>query len=888
MALAMILLVAVAACAVALVAIWSGSDDGGKNGDGGGGGDGGYSATYSVTFESFGSEYAKASAREGSTISAPARPSVEGYDFGGWFMEDDCVNIWDFQTHRVYGDITLYAKWSLSGAGQGGGGSGSEDDDPAQPPTYRVTLELGDGTKVEITGVGAGAKLPAPPNPARAGHTFEGWYKDSAFGARWNFDEDRVTADTVLYAKWRIDTYDVSFDTQGGPAVRGTTAEYGSTIAAPDDPVWEGRTFVAWYRESDCVREWIFDSDAVTGPTVLYAKWDKATYTVAFDSQGGSEVQPKASVEHGAKIDAPSPAPTRDGHAFVAWYREAAYVTAWNFEEDAVTENMTLHAKWVQTHTVAFDSHGGTAVDPITSVVHGSKITAPDEPTREGYSFGGWFKEEACTNPWNFGTDEVTANRILHAKWTIKTYAVSFDSHGGTAVDPITSVVHGSKITAPTEPTRDGYSFGGWFKEEACTNPWNFGTDEVTANRILHAKWTIKTYTVSFDSHGGSSVAQITSVVHGAKITAPSPAPTRDGYEFAAWYKESGYSNAWNFASDTVTENMTLHAKWSALGSLVTFDYQNATTGKTMESMTIADGQASYKMPVPGRAPYTFGGWYTAIGGGGSILADEDGDSLDAWSGTANITAYAYWKGSPGQKYTSLGSGTCSVRSTNDSLKGAVVIPEYYDGMRVVSIADEGFKDCLIASVSIPETVVSMGESAFDGCTNLESVRIPSGVTVIPLCAFLYCESLESVEFLGNVTEIGESAFEGCGIRSITLPDTVESIGGWAFQYADFLTSVTLPAGLKSIGELAFANCMSLENITLPDGLESIGEEAFLNCECLTEMYIPASVTTMDARVFKGCDSGLHLYTGWDEAPEGWNSTWNAGIEVEWGKPRNP
>ncbi|GHV40579.1 hypothetical protein FACS1894187_21640 [Synergistales bacterium] len=147
-------------------------------------------------------------------------------------------------------------------------------------------------------------------------------------------------------------------------------------------------------------------------------------------------------------------------------------------------------------------------------------------------------------------------------------FTVTFDSQSGSVVAPITGIVSGATITAPTSPTRSGYIFDGWYKEASCTNIWDFSADTVTANITLYAKWTqgsASTFTVTFDSRGGSSVSSATGIASGAIITAPT-SPTRSGYTFDGWYKEASYLTKWNFLTDTVTANITLYAKWTSIG----------------------------------------------------------------------------------------------------------------------------------------------------------------------------------------------------------------------------------------------------------------------------------------------------------------------------------
>ncbi|MDR0647987.1 MAG: InlB B-repeat-containing protein, partial [Synergistaceae bacterium] len=213
------------------------------------------------------------------------------------------------------------------------------------------------------------------------------------------------------------------------------------------------------------------------------------TYTVTFDSQGGNAV---AQINPPQNTTITEPAvPTRSGYSFIGWYREAACINAWNFSSDTVTANITLYAKWTPTptYTVTFDSQGGSAVAQMNPPQN-TTITEPAAPTRSGYSFIGWYKEAACIDAWDFSSDTVTANITLYAKWTAgPVHTVTFDSQGGGMVAPA-SAIPGTTITAPAIPTRAGYSFGGWYKEPACVNAWDFSADAVTADITLYAKWT--------------------------------------------------------------------------------------------------------------------------------------------------------------------------------------------------------------------------------------------------------------------------------------------------------------------------------------------------------------------------------------------------------------
>ena len=194
--------------------------------------------------------------------------------------------------------------------------------------------------------------------------------------------------------------------------------------------------------------------------------------------------------------------------------------------------------------TVTYDygERGGIYAKQIVQA--GEKAVKPDDPKVNGLTFGGWYTDEDCTdgNEYNF-TAPVTKGMTLTAKWTANSYTITFDTNGGSAVAPITQD-YGTDITAPADPTREGYTFMGWDKEIPTTMP--------AENMTLTAQWRINRYTVTFDTGGGSAVAPITQD-YGTAITAPAD-PTRGGYTFIGWDKA--------IPTTMPAGDMTITAKW--------------------------------------------------------------------------------------------------------------------------------------------------------------------------------------------------------------------------------------------------------------------------------------------------------------------------------------
>ena len=145
---------------------------------------------------------------------------------------------------------------------------------------------------------------------------------------------------------------------------------------------------------------------------------------------------------------------------------------------------------------VTFNGNNGTETAPIGALAN-QPIAKPADPVRSGYTFAGWYKDAALTTPWNFTTDIVTQATTLHAKWDELTYAVTFESNGGSNVSTKNSK-YNQLVVAPTAPTRSGYIFAGWFKDPALTAPWDFATDVLLGNITLYAKWNDPSQRITF------------------------------------------------------------------------------------------------------------------------------------------------------------------------------------------------------------------------------------------------------------------------------------------------------------------------------------------------------------------------------------------------------
>ena len=352
----------------------------------------------------------------------------------------------------------------------------------------------------------------------RAGYTQVGWSTVDGGEKVYGFEDVYTQNEALtLYPVWNTNKYTITFDTNGGSEIAPITQDYGTEITAPDNPTRKGYTFKGWDKE-------IPETMPAENITVK-AQWEINQYTITFDTNGGSEIAP-ITQDYGTEITAPDN-PTRKGYTFKEWDKE--------IPETMPAENMTVKAQWeINQYTIAFDTNGGSEIAPITQD-YGTEITAPDNPTRKGYTFKGWDKEIPETMP--------AENITVKAQWEINQYTITFDTNGGSEIAPITQD-YGTEITAPDKPTRKGYTFKGWDKEIPETMP--------AENITVKAQWEINQYTITFDTNGGSEIAPITQD-YGTEITAPDN-PTRKGYTFKGWDKE--------IPETMPAENITITARW--------------------------------------------------------------------------------------------------------------------------------------------------------------------------------------------------------------------------------------------------------------------------------------------------------------------------------------
>ena len=277
--------------------------------------------------------------------------------------------------------------------------------------------------------------------------------------------------------------------------------------------------------------------------------------------------------------------------------------------------------------TVSFVSGGGSSVDTIQMDDWGVAAQKPADPTRAGFTFGGWFTDADCKNEYDWNSP-VKVPLILYAKWVAGSVTVSFDLNGGMGSANPQIIDYGAKATEPSEPTKVGHTFAGWFLDG---EEFDFESP-VTGNITLVAKWTANTYIVSFNLgyDGGNNFTR--SVTYGSLVVQPND-PQREGYIFDGWNLNG---QRFNFTTP-ITGDITLYAQWKVVTDEDVYHHIsfNAVGGAAeFNSANVKDG-ASIELPEAVRDGYTLDGWYD-----GDTLVGQPGDE---YTPTEDATLVAKW-----------------------------------------------------------------------------------------------------------------------------------------------------------------------------------------------------------------------------------------------------
>ena len=471
-----------------------------------------------------------------------------------------------------------------------------------------LTFDSQGGSAVSPITKKFGQSITMPANPTKTGYTFAGWYTNAECTDDAKFTASAMPGENLtLYAKWTVNKYTVTYVVDDQQTTE--QVEFGTEVTLPAPPAEKaGYTFNRWEVSGAVMTDSKFTMPA--NNVTITAKWTANRYTITFDTDGGSAVAAMTQ-DYDTPVTAPA-APTKTGYTFAGW-------------KPALPAKMPLNglqvtAKWtVNQYTITFNTDGGSTVAAMTQD-YGTAVTAPENPTKTGYTFAGWDKTIPETMPANHMT--------IKAKWTANTYSITYELDGGTMASKPATHTYGTATTI-LNPTKVGYDFAGWQiggtdKGKKLT----LGATDYTADITLTATWkagTATQYTVNHyqqNANDDKYTLKDTETLKG----------TTGGQTAATAKTYTGFEPANSFAQAEIKADgsTVVNLYYDRQTFTVTFDAGGGTLNDD-ESKTFKYGQR-FAAQTPTRTDYAFEGWYLA-----------DGTKFTDTTVTENMSLTAYW-----------------------------------------------------------------------------------------------------------------------------------------------------------------------------------------------------------------------------------------------------
>ena len=599
-------------------------------------------------------------------------------------------------------------------------------------------------------------------------------------------------------------------------------------------------------------------------------------YTISFYS--GETLVGTVATAGNEKIVLPA-APAKAGYTFGGWYTDKDVwkdrLTEDSFAGRALTENLDVYARYIRNeepsaaeYTISFYIDGALA--DIIRTSGNETLDLPAAPGKDGYTFAGWFFDNGTWR--NELTADTYSEKPLTGDVSVyafykkteesvlpQEYTVFFDVDNGTPVAAVTT----SRIEKQPQTTREGYTFEGWYTDKNFTEKVTFPYD-VTRAQTLYAKWKKNTYTVHFETDGGTAVRDMT-----VSVIESSPSTEKKGYTFDGWYADENFTEKVTFPYE-VTAEQTLYAKWTQnipAGITFTVDADGVLTGA--EGLTESGMTVEIPSVVNGIAVREIGQ---------DVFKDNKNIAVLIIPDTVERLGYRVCSGCTALREVRLSS---SLRVISDeAFDGCSSLQKVNFPATLKEIRSDAFSGTALTEFTAPDSLTDIWGYAFKDCTALKSVEL-NNVRNLGSGAFTNCTALESVSLSDNMEKLNDHIFDGCAsLARIDMPDkpiavSFTVLGGTAYYnnpsnwengvlYADgyliavnadfaALTEYAVKEGTTVIADNAFSGAGysgKVKKMTLPDGLYRIGQGAFTKLGALTEVNIPESVRSIGYGAF--------------------------------------
>lgn len=830
-------------------------------------------------------------------LNAPVRAH---YEFLGWF--DSANERIDRIASGVFGDVTLYAKWSASeyaisyflfGGMQNVANPSTytvEDDDIilAHPvKTYydfdggysdadfknkvdKIKTENGGNIELYAKWTATECKIEfvnadverifytvesediVLPKAFRCGYTFVAWFENSEFsGDTVSIVKKGSFGDIKLYAKFSANEYRIEYDLQGGVNDIGNPSVYTveDEIVTLSAPTRVHYTFGGWFEDGKLVET----IDALRLCDIkLVAEWIADKYTITYNLNGG-ECNDALVTEYTVEsADIALPILTKKGYAFCGWYDNAAfYDKSLNNIPSGSYGNINLYAKFgVVEYTISYDLQGG-----VNSISNPTKYTIEDQnivlsaPSRECYTFDGWFENGTKVE----SVEVVRCENVnLAAKWTAIEYSIAYDFDGGSCDEELTVKysVESDDIILP-DLSKDGYKFVGWFIGEKKIEKIAKGSH---GDLKISAKWSMATYTVEYVCDGNHD--NPTELAVDEEYTLKDAEKT--GYSFEGWHSDEGLQTR-VYTIISSGETVTMYAKFAPVTYTITYDYSGGEGVENPSNYTIESEDII--LNAAGKNGFEFLGWFNG----------EDKIEVIKKGSFGDISLVAKWL----EKSPFVVENGVVKEYTGSDLH--VVVPENVGGEKIVAIDANLFQNIAnsVEIIEIQAKIETLPQSVFFNLTKLRILTLPTSIVEMPAKLLEDCIVLEEVvlPFVGNVRydadEFAQSdkavftfSYIFGDIQDVTFGNLIALNKIRYVKSGEIEKTLVeerhyVPVSLKKVTVLggdvfdyAFKDCVGIEEIVIGGNGKSVGVQAFAKCSNLKTIRLAESYVNFGAACF--------------------------------------